>query len=315
VRPVKRSNFAPDRDRDLHATSEPSPRTSSLTPHSPFLVGRPDMQSDVGIDDVTRKYRLGLSDALLFAPGLSALHASRARSYQTPTSSSEATPTLPIGPRRYCPRCGTPGLGYIRVHRVSTRKRASRRGLDASHGRVIRSTCGACHFVEDAPIPRSSGRAATRVPSLETVRDSLLPEENAQSPLRNMLPGDKRKSPITSTPQSYDHPIIGVKRTPEPMSSSGKVATSVHVAVNVPASSAALGTASVHSAVRATAAVNKQSMASITPAPHPAPKPKPARQKQRSSLQAMLARNREREAQDAASKNAQSGLDAFLSGL
>jgi hypothetical protein len=217
------------------------------------------------LDDTTRKHISRLSDALAFAPGLAALHATRNRLLTQAANTSERS-HLGAETHQRCLRCGSSGIGQIRVQRITTRRRSF--AVNA-HKRVVRWICEDCQFVKDTPLDLGTGPV--------NLHNS---QEAARIPAALYQPSEGINLAIV---QSVDHGSAIANPTKTPVT-----------IVKGPSSN----TAHPHSS-----AMPAQKLAGSNP-----------RSKQKSSLQALLARNREREAQDA-SKQAQSGLGAFLNSL
>jgi hypothetical protein len=141
--------------------------------------------------------------------------------------------------------------------------------------RVIRWTCGMCHSVVDTPLSSTTKNLA--------MRDA-------------------------DTTSSLKSSILQAQMAPAPDVLSGAATPPMAAAVTPPAVIAPTAMAPVQlkngPPRTAVAPVTSEGVAKAKP-----------RQKQKSGLQAMLARNRERDARDAASQSAQPNLGAFLSGL
>jgi hypothetical protein len=246
------------------------------------------MAGEVGLDPLTIQHIVAVPNALLNTPGISAMHAIRARSLLQ----SDATDTLPrlhgqsnLNETERCPSCGHLRVGSTRIQRLHTRRLGGPNKGTYTKTRVVRWTCSTCHFVLETPIPPSAGRAQHSA-GQRSHRTAPIPGEADKKETINVYPTESN--------------VISIQRPTSPQREAESLQPKSLQSAQPPVIAPTVRTTRLESPP--------------TPALNGPPARSKSRPKNKSSLQALLAQNRKREAESAAAKS-QNGLGAFLDSL
>jgi hypothetical protein len=241
----------------------------------------------------TSKFRVRLSSVIYpVSPSLAALHATRSRLLHHPG------PDADVLKDTNCTKCGAyllDGTGSVRIVRKTRRSRTehSMKGPQP-YVRVIRRSCGMCGCEEDLPlnVTKDITTVPPGFPPLSVPQRASTSQTSAtstpiasSSAVSSRQPSASPTSIHTATPPAAPSPSPAGTVT-QPSSAPSKIST---LSTRSPAPGATPSTLNMHASAK-------------------------VRSKKKAGLHDMLARNRERQAQENKARTS-GGLAAFLEGL